>query len=372
MIETPQSAPSLVALVRAEGAVHVPEWMGAPRPDQLLGKPLDQLAELAGRVCYDSLGSGRPSDEYHQHIVQVGHLSVYEHCTFTLMFSGDVTRYLPCFLNRPGVFVRVPQARQMRVTMNLRALAEWDLHTPEYTAPCPRDFREDCQKLGVALVAQALQRSSLAVPSACAGRLPSEVLMPQLSGTLMWVEPRTRDELHVSLYFEGSRGFSHELVRHRRTAISQRSTRYVDEGNSPWVVHPLLRAHYPHEPEVTRQVKHVACSAYQGVVTLLQEALIARGVDKQSARKQARGAGRGYLGNALLTSLIVTASIAQWRYMLKLRATAAADAEIREVFVLVYRVFLLTPFASHFEDFRLVELPDGTSALSLDPATIRA
>jgi thymidylate synthase (FAD) len=38
-----------------------------------------------------------------------------------------------------------------------------------------------------------------------------------------------------------SRGLTHELVRHRvGVAISQRSTRYVDEDESPWILHPLL------------------------------------------------------------------------------------------------------------------------------------
>jgi hypothetical protein len=41
--------------------VVIPQEMGVPRADQMQGTTMERLAELAGRVCYDSLGSGRPS-----------------------------------------------------------------------------------------------------------------------------------------------------------------------------------------------------------------------------------------------------------------------------------------------------------------------
>jgi len=62
------------------------EWI--KKNDQLLGKSTDQIVEFAGRECYDSLGSGRSSEKYHEHIKEVGHKSVLEHVKFVFRLSG--------------------------------------------------------------------------------------------------------------------------------------------------------------------------------------------------------------------------------------------------------------------------------------------
>ena len=157
---------------------------------------------------------------------------------------------------------------------------------------------------------------------------------------------------HASLsFFIGgvSRGLTHELVRHRvGVAISQRSTRYVDENESPWAWHPLLVEFAKEMPEVypmpeTTQIEHDAVSIYLGnrlveqqaqdqdrkVVDALQAWLISKGADKFTARKQARGAARGLLGNALTTELVWTANCRALKTVLDQRAKGAADAEIR-------------------------------------------
>jgi thymidylate synthase ThyX len=87
--------------------------------------------------------------------------------------------------------------------------------------------------------------------------------------------------------------------------------------------------------------------------------LIGRSVDKGSARKQARGAARGYLGNALSTELIFSASVAQWKRMLRMRCSAHADGEIRAVFVEVLSELKKSRYASDFETFSLEPSPDG-------------
>lgn len=55
------------------------------------------------------------------------------------------------------------------------------------------------------------------------------------------------EQAHVSLYLAGSRSWSHEMVRHRY-AMSQRSTRYCDEGEASHVLHPAYLA-YLDDPE---------------------------------------------------------------------------------------------------------------------------
>jgi thymidylate synthase ThyX len=225
---------------------------------------------------------------------------------------------------------------------------------------------------------------------------------------LTLVEPEGEEECWVSLYISGSRGMSHEVVRHGdRTAMSQRSTRYVDEGGkpeenvpaSPWIEHPLVTAYWADEKNCAEpniptleedktplgsHEKCLSCGAYGfnhsnnfmlrhhqqrtirdakttyvGTVRALEPWLKAKGVDGGTARKQARGAARGYLGNALMTELIFSASVGQWKHMLKMRAANAADAEIRAVFTKALPLLKESRYGKFFEGMELEPAGDG-------------
>lgn len=172
-------------------------------------------------------------------------------------------------------------------------------------------------------------------------------------------------------------GNSHEQVRHGDwTAISQRSTRFVDESESPWVMHPLERAYrderyapLKEEAQQTMAMDHASGSVslgkakYKALVAELEPWLIARGVDKTTARKQARGAARGYLGNALYTELLFSASVTQWKRMLRQRASQFADAEIRQVYaseaMCVLGELKKSRYASAFAGWDMSPAPDG-------------
>lgn len=134
---------------------------------------------------------------------------------------------------------------------------------------------------------------------------------------------------HVSLTFfiSGiSRGCSHELVRHRvGTAYSQRSTRYVDESESDWCWHPLMHKDSPQ----ANDAKVLCQKAYRSLVTQIQGVLEAAGVERTTACKQARGAARGVLGNALETEMVFSANVRALRHIIEMRASQYADAEIR-------------------------------------------
>lgn len=177
-----------------------------------------------------------------------------------------------------------------------------------------------------------------------------------------------------------SRGLTHELVRHRvGVAISQRSTRYVDESASPWIEHPLLTAFRAANPGVppfklTIPDGHKASSVselmgqdvYDPIVACLQTWLISRGTDKFTARKQARGAARGYLGNALQTELVWTVNIRALLGILKQRANSAADAEIRLFAVRLYEE-ALPYWPSYLGHLRKRDCPDGLGYELFDP-----
>jgi thymidylate synthase (FAD) len=143
---------------------------------------------------------------------------------------------------------------------------------------------------------------------------------------------------------DASRGWSHEHVRHRvGIAISQRSTRYVDETQTPWIRHPLLvqylDATNDGSLEAAWDMAIVECrDAYEKIVERLEGYLIARGTDKLTARKQARGAARGILGNALMTEMVWSANVRMLRTVIDQRANPAADAEIRGVAIDILRI----------------------------------
>jgi len=345
-------------------SLRIPEELGTPAPNQMKGTVGERLTELSGRTCYDSLGRGRSSEDYHQHILDVGHLSVGEHFTITVESSMMVNPWL--LINRPGIWVR-PGKATTRLTFNPRVILDWDLWSKELEVD---DFLMNEGSLGSLL--------SYHMESMCPMLVKEKNRSSHTSGNLKkWtkmVEPEHPEEKWISFFMGSSRGWSHEQVRHRfRTGVSQRSTRFVDEGESPWVDHPLIQEFWaatdpvPDDPDnrlraatkaLTDDTKRVAREAYTKVSETLQKWLLSRGVDKQTARKQSRGAARGYLGNALATEMIFSASVGQWKRMLRLRCSDPADAEIRAVFVDVLRELKGSRYGRDFEGFELVPSSD--------------
>lgn len=170
---------------------------------------------------------------------------------------------------------------------------------------------------------------------------------------------------HASLTFfitGVSRGLTHELVRHRvGVAISQRSTRYVDESESPWIFHPLLHkkgVNYEKALELAKEVEEYAKKRYTTIAFLLQHQLSIEGESLFNARKQARGAARGVLGNALETTLVWTTNIRTLRNCIEQRASGGADAEIRVLFNKLWEVGK-EYCPEYLRDYVKVECKDG-------------
>ncbi len=358
---------------------HVPSQMGAPNGNQLAGTAAENTCELALRVCYDSLGAAksRSSEAAHAHIKEVKHLSVFEHVNFTVEFKaiGADATSLMALANRPGLWLDFGGLGSIRITLNLRSVLEWD----------------DWTKASIHNPAVAQRADSIGgiIRTLVHTRVP--MIVPPEEGTTVpaWcagiVDPSNEHEQWITLYVTGSRGLSHELVRHGDfTAISQRSTRYVDEDGSPWVEHPLVSmfiaagdaVHRAPNGEATelslkQRVGHVVSTAaqtYGEVVSRLEPWLVARGVDKFTARKQARGAARGYLGNALHTELVFSANVSQWKRMMGARCNPAADAEIRELFAKCLPVLKASRYGSAFERMGLASAPDGIGEVLVDVA----
>jgi thymidylate synthase ThyX len=333
-------------------------------PNRVLVIRRDDKVALCGN-CYDSLGAGRSSPEYHKHIIEVGHLSTIEHAHFTVVINWPDSKLLyqatSVLLNRPGIFVDLSeQDRQcMRVTANLRAVLDFD----KWSAILPCCFPIAQATIGSILHSAAVELAPMVISQAITDHIDVEWQI---------VEPENPMEQHITLFMAGSRGFTHELVRHRFN-ISQRSTRYCNESESPWVEHPLISRYLrDNENEINVEVLSsaqecigAARSAYSKSVLHLESYLIGRGIDKFTARKQARGAARGYLGNALYTELFFTAPVTMWRWMLDLRATVFADAEIRAVFCEALPALKASRYGKSFSDYSLEPSPDGIGQVAV-------
>jgi thymidylate synthase ThyX len=351
-------------------AVQIPEAMGKPAEGQMQGAAGERLSELAGRVCYDSLGKGRSSSDYHKHIQEVKHGSVYEHAHLTVFIAWNMKEpfAVMVFLNRPGLWVRMVD-NGFLVTFNPRVLIDWE-------------------KFGGQLETRSMEREILhhhaakAWPLILMQRGLSPEMNKHIGSVSRVVEPEHDEERWVTLFLSGSRGFSHELVRHGDfTAISQRSTRFVQENESEWIDHPLVQEFLaskdllPDDPEnrirgalgaIIGDVKVSAREVYGRTVEHLQKWLTAKGIDKLTARKQARGAARGYLGNALETEVIFSASIGQWKRMLSQRACDAADAEIRSVFIEALAELKKSRYADCFAGWSIAPAKDGIGETAVE------
>lgn len=347
--------------------LHIPTSCGTPTDTQLVGTVAENLCELAGRECYDSLGAehSRGSADFHQHILEVGHLSIYEHFNFTLVLAGVAfePEVLLDLANRPGVYLRVADNESdLRLTLNMRCVLDWQKWRPPHreASPCPLSLLLAANAVAPVVIARS---GLLGQPNA-----PLDV------SDVAAASPIDDEERWVTLRLTGSRGFSHEQVRHGdRTAISQRSTRYVDEADSDWCLHPLVLAMMddPENHEFFGRVQRFideSRTVYREIVQRGSKHLMNSGAKLTAvgSRKQARGAARGFLGNALGTSLIFSASVAQWRRMLAMRCHPAADAEIRESAAAALACLKQSAYADRFADMVLVPSPDGLGEVLAD------
>lgn len=363
--------------------VRIPAKMGKPREGQMVGTTAERLTELAGRVCYDSLGSkrSRNSDEYLKHIIQVGHYSIAEHYNASMVIEGSNDSFIDMLsflmLNRPWVWTTPLSPTAARITLNVRVAMEFDKWSSILSKLIPNYPIAEASHLATII----RETFSDLCPGLVSKPNPAGLSMAiqQLEiGEFGVVEPETDAEKWITLYTFGSRGFSHELVRHGDfTGMSQRSTRYCNEGTSSWTLHPLIQMYLRDEQsEVdymiakseTEQLIEAAKSAYKAWVKRLIPFVKAK-IDpddpyaKTTARKQARGAARGLLGNALETELVFSATVMQWRHIFRMRAAAAADAEIRFAACEALRVCKESRYGDRFADMELVEASDGTGLM---------
>lgn len=198
-----------------------------------------------------------------------------------------------------------------------------------------------------------------------------------------------------SFIIEGvSRSLSHELVRHRAgIAISQLSQRYVDESDVAFVVPPamaravesLQRYRGEHTESgcpdswFVGEASKLDLTASQAATAVHWEKSCNTALEKYSdlvrlltadapseltgtdRRKWARQAARSVLPNCTETKMVWSANARALRHCIEMRAAAAADVEIRALFIEVLKT-MQTEAPNLFGDYQIVTLPDGTEA----------
>jgi len=183
----------------------------------------------------------------------------------------------------------------------------------------------------------------------------------------------------ATFYLTGiSRGVTHEILRHRHFSYSELSARYLPAADggpnaesatepnsepptadelSDLVEPPAVAA----DPGLHREFvagAEAATAAHRELLTAL-EAAAEHAPDGTLARKQARQLAAGLLPAAARTALVMSGNYRAWRHFIGMRATEAADVEIRTLAVGILRE--LQKLAPHvFADFRISLLPDGT------------
>lgn len=145
-----------------------------------------------------------------------------------------------------------------------------------------------------------------------------------------------------------------QLLRHRHLSISQLSARTAPELMAePSIIaaDPVLHQRFSDAVAASRR-------AYDAVLTQLEKAA-AHTPSGSLAHQQARQAAGALLPQAVTTAMVVSGNYRAWRHVIGMRATDAADVELRAVAIAVLR--LLQQEAPHvFADFRISVLPDGT------------
>ena len=116
----------------------------------------------------------------------------------------------------------------------------------------------------------------------------------------------------ATVRFITDRGVTHEIVRHRIASFSQESTRYCDYGKMG------IRFIIPGDFELDDN----DLILLRAIETHYNHCLFI-GRSPQQARY--------FLPNGLKTEIIMTANFREWRHFLKLRTSAAAHPQMREV-----------------------------------------
>ena len=132
-------------------------------------------------------------------------------------------------------------------------------------------------------------------------------------------------------FFNISRGFTHEQVRHRLTAISQESTRYVDyakKGQGPDLEKFQLKCVVPAHQDENKKViledgQQISMKEMFMEIEKFYRGLRQAGWVPQDARQ--------ILPIGTKSEIVISANFREWRHIFEMRTSKHAHWEIRKV-----------------------------------------
>lgn len=299
---------------------------------QFTGTEQEQLLEFAGRECYKSVDkpNTRSTKEYIDNIVESRHTSVLGHGViyFKPHSKDELMKFMYEFRYEPGWYVHHDQNMNDVLTVNQRLVERKEYLFfslfPEIHEEFVKDYPLICKHNTVRF------------------HFPLKKKFKRISH-----EEYTylSDYTWLSFWIHGTRSFSHEWIRHSyQSAISQRSTRYVDEHNFGFIPHPVFEEFpsiWKHYERRIESFLNDSDSLYFDLVGELSEALKDKGMDHHTARKTARGAATRFLPHGLPTDIVYSCSVWELKQIFSQRISDHADLEIKVVAEMASDIFNL-------------------------------
>lgn len=144
----------------------------------------------------------------------------------------------------------------------------------------------------------------------------------------------------ISVRFINDRGVSHEEVRHRITSPTQESTRFCNYSNDKFgneITYIDIRPGMWRDPKVSQ----LNTAAFTAIFDEWMQACI--DAERHYNRMIELGAtpqiARSVLNNSTKTEIVITTNLREWRHFLKLRCSPAAHPQMREVAIMLLRIF---------------------------------
>lgn len=328
-----------VKLIGINGKLVLPKEEFTKAPHKLTGSRHENLMEVAGRVCYDSFGDtgGRPSKEYLEHIVESKHTSVLGHSIVRIIVKDYdlLSNWCAVFSSSPGWYLSIAadDSKRAILTANIRFLEREIDSTRSMAQSIPRniittDTFVTLYKIGREQAPHILTQEFD----------DYQILHGNIYETVTYDRKFSKEHFPILNYnwyafeVECSRSTSHELIRHSfESAISQRSTRYVNEvddnGYFTFLHHPFEEIDSSH----IEFVKFIG-KKYNSVKNSVLEKLKTKPISDFAKIKQARAAASRYIPHGLRTKLVYSVSERQLKEVIKQRNIQyVADEEIKIV-----------------------------------------
>ena len=154
----------------------------------------------------------------------------------------------------------------------------------------------------------------------------------------------------MTIKFENcSRGFTHEMVRHRLCSFAQESTRYVDEKEFEFVV-PPHRDENEKMFDSDDQFWFKTPKNWLELIGKFYRSLREHGWKPEDARQ--------WLPNALHSQIVVKANIREWRHIFTMRCDKFAHWEIRAVMLKLLK-WCQANIPVVFDDFKFFVTSEG-------------